>query len=181
MRLSGLKTHDGRWIARRVRIACSFKHRLVGLLRTSALAEDEALMLSPGGSIHTFGMRYPIDVAFLDRQLKILRLAPRLPPWRICYAPSKTKHVVELRAGTVQLLQLEVDSFMCLESEDHDVCRTHGEPRQTACNWAVRFSLRLPEQADSHRQPSNKRVDEAASEKGIEARSVLASFGSGSD
>jgi uncharacterized protein len=165
MRVAGLKTNDGRWIARRVRIACSFKHRLVGLLRTNALAEDEALMLSPGGSIHTFGMQYPIDVAFLDRQLKILRLAVHLPPWRICYAPTKTKHVVELRAGMVQALQLKVDTFMCLESEEHDVCRTHHQRRGTECNSAVRFSLRLPVPAHPQRRCSNEVRDDAASEK----------------
>ena len=165
MRVSGLKTYDGRWIARRMRIACSFKHRLIGLLRSKALAEDEALMLSPGGSIHTFGMRYPIDVAFLDRQLKILRLAPHLPPWRICYAPSKTKHVVELRAGMVQALQLKVDTFMCIESDGHEACRTHHERRQHACTSAVRFSLRLPVELQPHRQSCGKLTDHAAAEK----------------
>ena len=165
MRVSGLKTYDGRWIARRVRIACSFKHRLVGLLRTKALAEDEALMLSPGGSIHTFGMQYPIDVAFLDRQLKILRLTPQLPPWRICYAPKKTKHVVELRAGMVQALQLKVDTFMCIESQEYETCRTHHERREHACNSAVRFSLRLPVKVHPHGQSSNKLTGEKASEQ----------------
>jgi uncharacterized membrane protein (UPF0127 family) len=165
MRVSGLKTQDGRWIARRLRIACSFKHRLVGLLRTTVLAEDEALMLSPGGSIHTFGMRYPIDVAFLDRQLKILRLAPHLPPWRLCYAPRKTKHVVELRAGMVQALQLKVDTFMCIECEEHQVDRTHHDRRQSACNSAIRFSLRLPMAGHPHRQCSNGLKDHTASAK----------------
>jgi hypothetical protein len=154
MRLAGLKTHDGRWIARRVWIARSFKHRLLGLLRTKSLAEDEALMLSPGGSIHTLGMRYPIDVAFLDRQLKILRLAPQLPPWRICYAPSKTKHVVELRAGMVQALQLQVNTFVCIESEEHHASPLHGERRRASCNSAVRFSLRLPMPTDRHARSS---------------------------
>jgi uncharacterized protein len=162
MRVSGLKTYDGRWIARRVKIACSFKHRLVGLLRTDTLAEDEALMLSPGGSIHTFGMHYPIDVAFLDRQLKILRLVPHLPPWRICYAPTKTKHAVELRAGTVHALQLKVDTFMCIESEEQEGCRTHRERRQSGCNSVVRFSLRLPLEVHSHRQSSKKLTDHTA-------------------
>ena len=165
MRVSGLKTYDGRWIARRMRIACSFKHRLIGLLRSKALAEDEALMLSPGGSIHTFGMRYPIDVAFLDRQLKILRLAPHLPPWRICYAPTKTKYVVELRAGMVQALQLKVDTFMCIESDEHEACRTHHERGQHACTSAVRFSLRLPVEVQPPRQSCNKLTDDMATEK----------------
>lgn len=159
MRLAGLKTHDGRWIARRVRIACSFKQRLVGLLQTKSLAHDEGLMLSPGGSIHTFGMRYSIDVAFLDRQLKILRLAPGLPPWRICYAPSKTKHVVELRAGMVQALQLKVNTFICLESEEHQVSPTQGERRRSSCNSAVKFSLRLPMAADSRSTRSCTQTD----------------------
>jgi uncharacterized protein len=165
MRVSGLKTHDGRWIARRLTIACSFKHRLVGLLRTNALAEDEALMLSPGGSIHTFGMQYPIDVAFLDRQLKILRLATHLPPWRICNAPTKTKHVVELRAGMIEALQLKVNTFMCIESEELEVGRTHPPRRRTECNSAVRFSLRLPVAAHPHRQGSNEPTDDTTGQE----------------
>jgi uncharacterized membrane protein (UPF0127 family) len=159
MRLAGLKTHDGRWIARRVWIACSFKHRLLGLLRTESLAQDEALMLSPGGSIHTLGMRYPIDVAFLDRQLKILRLSPQLPPWRICYAPRKTKHVVELRAGMVQALQLQVNTFMCMESQEHQASSVHGERRISSCNSAVRFSLRLPVRTDRRNSSSCVQTD----------------------
>ena len=152
MRVAGLKTHDGRWIARRVRIACSFKQRLVGLLRTKVLSEDEALMLSPGGSVHTFGMRYAIDVAFLDRQLKILRLAPRLPPWRICRAPTKTKHVVELRAGMLQALQLQVDTFVCIDAGEQDPAKEPAERRRPPCSSAVRFSLRLPADEPRHRQ-----------------------------
>lgn len=148
MRLAGLKTQDGRWIVTKMRVAHSFKHRLMGLLGTAALAEDEALMLSPGGSVHTFGMRYAIDVAFLDRQLKILRLTPHLSPWRFCRAPAQTRHVVELRAGMVDALQLKVNTFVCLASADYEARRERTERQLGACNPRLRFSLRWPEKPE---------------------------------
>jgi hypothetical protein len=56
----------------RVRIASTFLQRCVGLLATKSLAPDEGLMFVPGGSIHTCGMRYPIDVVFLSEHLDVL-------------------------------------------------------------------------------------------------------------
>jgi uncharacterized membrane protein (UPF0127 family) len=144
MKFAGLKTEDGRWIARRVRIACSFKHRLVGLLGVDTLASDEGLMLSPGGSIHTFGMRYPIDVAFLDRQLRILRVSSKIAPWRVCRAPAKTKHVVELPAGTLSQLRLEINTFVCLESEEDQPECQRADIARNSCSSEIRFSLRMP-------------------------------------
>jgi uncharacterized membrane protein (UPF0127 family) len=143
MRLIGLKSADGRWIARRLHIASSFRHRLRGLLGTRHLPPQEGLMLSPGGSVHTFGMRYSIDVAFLDRQLKILRLAPQVSPWRFCRAPARTRHVLELPAGTVQQLQLQENTFVCI---DHDLpARATTCARHSVRRPDLRFSLRIPQ------------------------------------
>lgn len=157
MKQIGLKTADGRWIARRVRIARSFRQRLRGLLGTHELPAEEGLMLSPGGSVHTFGMRYCIDLAFLDRQLKILRLSSQVSPWRICRAPANTRHVLELPAGTAQLLQLRENTFVCV---DHDLPARAMPCRQSARRYThVSFSMRIPQcsrRAPSALPPSNR-------------------------
>lgn len=86
-------------VASRVRIAATFTSRCVGLLNRHSLDEDEGLLLKPGGSIHTLGMRVAIDVLFLDAQLRIVRIVKHLPPWRFVLAPSRTRRVLELTAG----------------------------------------------------------------------------------
>src|SRR5215213_268553 len=84
-----------------VRIARTFGKRCIGLLNRSSLAVDEGLMLIPGGSVHTFGMRFAIDLIFLDGQFKVLKIAPRVRPWRAAIAPRGTRYVLELAAGRV--------------------------------------------------------------------------------
>ena len=155
MKQIGLKTADGRWIARRVRVARTFRQRLRGLLGTRSLGSEEGLMLSPGGSVHTFGMRYRIDVAFLDRQLKILRVAPQLCPWRICRAPAKTRHVLELPAGAALKLQLRENTFVCI---DHDLpARTATCSRLSTQHDDLKFSLRIPPSARRQRAAAEHR------------------------
>jgi uncharacterized membrane protein (UPF0127 family) len=86
----------------RVRIARTFVQRCAGLLATKSLAPDEGLMFVPGGSIHTCGMRYPIDVVFLSEHLDVLKVVPGLKPWRFAFAPPRTKFVLELASGASQ-------------------------------------------------------------------------------
>lgn len=161
MKQVGLKTADGRWIARRVRIARTFRQRLRGLLGTRSLESEEGLMLSPGGSVHTFGMRYRIDVAFLDRQLKILRVTPQLCPWRICRAPARTRHVLELPAGTALKLQLQENTFVCI---DHDLpARTTTCLRRSTHHDHLKFSLRIPQCTRGHNAVVAEHQEDAGS------------------
>ncbi|MFN3653003.1 MAG: DUF192 domain-containing protein [Armatimonadota bacterium] len=71
----------------------------LGLLARPPLKPGEGLWLVPGGSIHTWGLRYAIDVLFLDRDLRVLRVARGVRPWRVALAPRGTAGVVELPAG----------------------------------------------------------------------------------
>ena len=69
-----------------------------GLLGRKELPSGEGILLKPSGSVHTFFMRFPIDVVFLDRELRVVAIAPDVPPWRMRGARG-AKAVVELRAG----------------------------------------------------------------------------------
>jgi uncharacterized membrane protein (UPF0127 family) len=85
-------------VCERCRLADTPWSRLRGLLGRRGLETDEGLMLRPAGSIHMFFMRFPIDAVFLDRDLRILRVAKSLGPWRM--AGARGAHaVLELAAG----------------------------------------------------------------------------------
>ncbi len=72
--------------------------RMKGLLGRSELPAGEGILLRPASSVHTWFMRFPIDVVFLDRELRVLRIVPALPPWKV--AAKRGAHaVLELAAG----------------------------------------------------------------------------------
>lgn len=82
------------------RVADRFLPRLIGLIgqRTPPPA-GTGLVLRPGGAVHTFGMRYPIDILQLDRSLRVLTVSRRIPPRRIVPAPRRTALSLELAGG----------------------------------------------------------------------------------
>jgi uncharacterized protein len=69
-----------------------------GLLGRDGLDEGEGLLIRPCGSVHTFFMRFPIDVVFLDRELSVVAVRPEVRPWRTAGARG-AKVVLELAAG----------------------------------------------------------------------------------
>jgi hypothetical protein len=69
-----------------------------GLLGRRNLPPDEGILLRPAGSIHTFFMRFEIDAVFLDPDLVVVGIEPRLRPWRTA-ARRGAKSVVELASG----------------------------------------------------------------------------------
>jgi hypothetical protein len=81
-----------------VRIATRFLARARGLLAGPPLEPDEAMLIAPCSSIHTFGMRYPIDVVFLNRNARVVRVCPQVPAGRIRFGWGAAA-VLELRAG----------------------------------------------------------------------------------
>ncbi|MGP3733840.1 DUF192 domain-containing protein [Streptomyces sp. GDS52] len=79
-------------------IAGSYRARTKGLLGRDAL--DGALLLSPANSIHTFRMRMPIDVAYLDRRLCVIAVRT-MPPGRLGLPRVRARHVIEAEAGAM--------------------------------------------------------------------------------
>jgi len=86
-------------------IATALRDRMRGLLGRNALAENTGLLLLPCRSIHMWFMRFPIDAAFLDEDLNVLRVSRGLRPWQIALAPRRTHSVLETTAGVLAPLQ----------------------------------------------------------------------------
>lgn len=88
-----------------------FVRRLRGLIGRSALGDDEALLIRPCRSVHTLGMRYPIDLVYLDRTGLVLRVRAALSPWRFS-ACLGAAAVLELGASRAEALGLRAG--LCL-------------------------------------------------------------------
>jgi|SRR5438105_15925756 len=66
---------------------------------------DGALVVSPCRNVHTFGMRFPIDVAFCDQTGRVLRTCS-LPPWRVSRIVLRSAFVIEAGAGAFDRWEL---------------------------------------------------------------------------
>lgn len=74
-----------------------------GARRRGLLGRDGvggALLLSPASSVHTVGMRFAVDVAYLDRELRVLAVRT-MRPWRIGRPRLRARHVLEAEAGAM--------------------------------------------------------------------------------
>jgi uncharacterized protein len=86
-----------------------------GLLGRSGLPEGEGILLRPAGSIHTFFMRFAIDVVFLDRDLVVVGIEHSLGPWRTA-GRRGAKSVVELASGECERRGIQVGDALAVEA-----------------------------------------------------------------
>jgi uncharacterized membrane protein (UPF0127 family) len=75
--------------------------RFLGLMGKPGLEKGHALLINPCSSIHTFFMRFPIDVVFIDRQSRVVKTAEAVKPWRVVLGGKGAHAVLELPAGTL--------------------------------------------------------------------------------
>ena len=93
-----LRSADDRLVLPRCWVASSPLARMRGLLGRSGLESGEGLLLRPASSVHTFFMRFAIDVVFLTPDGDVVKVASNVRPWRAVGARG-AKAVVELAAG----------------------------------------------------------------------------------
>ena len=75
--------------------------RIVGLLLKKSVSENEGLVINPCNSVHTFFMRFPIDVLFVNKRNEIIACYENVKPWRILPIHLRSNYVVELCAGEI--------------------------------------------------------------------------------
>ena len=88
-------------LGEKVRTASTFRSRFAGLLGTAGIGDGEGLWIVPCRGVHTLGMRYPIDVAFLDARGVVVGILEGLPPNRVGRVFRDARGALELRSGVL--------------------------------------------------------------------------------
>ena len=88
-------------VAAKVAKADTAAARSKGLLGRESMAADEGLWIEPCPMIHTFFMNFPIDVLFLDSDLRVRRVIEDLRPWRVSPWVWAARSVLELKGGAL--------------------------------------------------------------------------------
>ncbi len=80
-------------------VTASAWQRALGLMGQSPLGAGRGLLLAPCGSVHTFFMRFDLDLIFVSRDLRVVRVMPAVKPGRIALGGRSAWAVLELQAG----------------------------------------------------------------------------------
>lgn len=106
-------------LATDARRARGYHARLMGLMFQAGLPAGGGLLLEPEHAIHTFFMRFPIDVLYLNRDYQVLRADMAMPPWRLGPLFTRGCHaVLELPPGTIAATQTQAgDQLRLVEDE----------------------------------------------------------------
>ena len=94
-------------IGTRIVFANTFSSRLFGLLGKRCLDAGCGVLIRPSSGVHTFGMLFAIDVVALTKDLRVLKVWPRLAPFRVTSVSLKTHCVLELAAGQIEQCRIE--------------------------------------------------------------------------
>jgi uncharacterized protein len=106
------------WLATKIRRADTFLTRLIGLLKRKSLRPEEALWLVPGKAVHTVGMKFPIDVIFIDKHRKVVGLVPSMAPNRATRFYLGAHSVLELPKGTILKSRTETGDRLDISSAE---------------------------------------------------------------
>ncbi len=105
----------GRVIVEKGWVASSYWARMVGLLGRRRLEPGQGLLLRGEQAIHMFGMRFAIDVLYIDREGRVLAAIEALKPWRLGPYLKNSRDVLELPVGTLAGTQTKKGDELVIE------------------------------------------------------------------
>lgn len=97
---------SGVTVVERLEVADRPLARMRGLLGRRSLPREVGLLIRPCGSVHTWFMRFAIDVVFLDGQNRVIRIAHALRPFRAAFCLGRADAVLETAAGVSEAVGL---------------------------------------------------------------------------
>lgn len=100
----------------KARVATSMWSRFWGLLGRGSLPSQEGLLIDPCNSVHTFFMRFPIDVLFLDEDDRVLKISSELRPFRVAFGRG-ARRVLEIAAGRAASVGVLVGDKMTFQEQ----------------------------------------------------------------
>lgn len=102
-------------IASHVITAKSLKQRIKGLIGYKELQSQEAFWITACPSIHTFFMKFPIDVIFTDKKFRIVSLFENVSTRRFLFGGFKSQNVFEMKVGQIQIHNLKRGDLLYVE------------------------------------------------------------------
>jgi len=99
------------FLADRAGMANTPETRNLGLLKHTSLEKGDGLWIAPTQAVHMFFMKFALDLVYLDRQKKVVKVRRNLKPWRISGA-LRAHSVLELPVGTIDESRTEVGDQM---------------------------------------------------------------------
>ena len=119
--MSARNTDSGQVLATSVASARARVDRAIGLLAHRSLGRGAGLWISPSRGVHTWGMRFTIDVVALDADGTVVDLVPGMQPWRLRLPRRGTVGVLELPAGSLARTRTRLGHRVLFEeAEDAD-------------------------------------------------------------
>ena len=103
-------------LGNKIDLAGTSEDRRIGLLNHDALPPGSGLWINPCEAIHTFKMKFPIDVAFLDRSYRVVKIREALGPRRFCVC-LRASSVLEMPAGTLAISRTHRGDLLEIRAE----------------------------------------------------------------
>ena len=105
-------------VANKVFLAKGFFNRLKGLIGTPPLRTGEGLLLPRAMGIHTFGINYPIDVVYLDKNSQVVALSEDLKPNSFGPVKFSSCAVLEFAVGTIRKSKTQLGDQLVINGAD---------------------------------------------------------------
>ena len=99
--MTALVDAQGNIVIPHIECAMTLWARTIGLIGCTSLASESGYWIEPCRGVHTWGMRFVLDVVYLGADGTVLRLFKRVPPWRLCPLLLEAHAVLELPAGSI--------------------------------------------------------------------------------
>lgn len=118
---------SGRVVALRVSAATTRVERAIGLLTRSGLQPGDAMWISPSRGVHTWGMRFAIDLVALDAAGTVVDRVVGMRPWRLRLPRPRVVGVLELPEGSLERSDTQLGHRLTFESVQAGSRVTHAD------------------------------------------------------
>ena len=108
----------GTVLAESVEVAATAIERSKGLLGRECLDKGQGMLIRNASSLHTFFMRFPIDIVYADKQGKVLKSVAAVRPFRMVAAPLRSYYALELPSGAISGSGTRVGDRLGFKGED---------------------------------------------------------------
>ena len=96
-------SYNNKVLSEKILLAETLSTRLIGLMFKKEISGGDGLLIEPCNSIHTCFMRYPLDIAFINRKNEVVKIIRNLKPWRMTWIYFRANKTLELPAGKLPM------------------------------------------------------------------------------